>query len=289
MLWQGNSRSEAGFSPINVTAAVAVIALVAVLIWQTVNPTSAANGNSGAQNWNARNTGTGDAQAIGNEAATASSSARDAANVTSSDLLAAPGSAQAGPNDFSQVGTDAFGQLIGTYVALKQSGAYTSAQGDRIASNVADALQADVAYAPYAESDITTDPDTSFARMLRYRSDLRVALAPLLDNSRNELEIFGHYIETRDPNDLAQLKTVAGRYRKAAENTVRVTTPRDAVSYHLSIVNALLQFGTTLDAMIQNANDSMATLALLRAYNTAEENVFVSFNSLASYEKRKIP
>ena len=123
--------------------------------------------------------------------------------------------------------------------------------------------------------------------MLAYRADLQIALQPLLSNSEPELEIFGRNIESQDKNDLKRLGEVATNYREAAANMKEVTVPRDALTYHMAVVNSLIEFASTLEAMAKNADDSMATLALLRAYNDGEQAVLTSFDSLARYQRQK--
>ncbi len=125
--------------------------------------------------------------------------------------------------------------------------------------------------------------------MIRYRSDLREAFAPLLKNTESELEMYAKYVETSDPIHLERLSSAAQNYREAARNTARVTVPRDAINYHLSILNAMAQFAATLDAMAKNADDPFSSVALLRNYNSAEESMLVSFDSLKNYYGQKLP
>lgn len=195
---------------------------------------------------------------------------------------------EAGPNDFSNTESDVFGQLFGTYISLKNSGTYTEEKGADLANRIAEATVAQVEYTPIARSEIKTDSDVSRERVLAYRNDLQTALAPFLTKSESELGIFNSYVQTGDKHNLELLADAAGKYRKTVSLLSAVTVPQDAIDYHLGITNSLLQFAVTLDAMIKNADDPMATLALLRTYNSAEDSVYTSFSSLASYEKRKI-
>lgn len=272
LLWRGASGIT--FSPLTITAAFFVLILLAAIGWRATRTIETTNTGAfsgtgttyGAQNQNAYGASAGDTAIVGTAHATSS-----------------------GPNDFSNVQGDVFGQLFGTYVALKTSGAYTEEKGASVANTIAESTYAPISYPAVASSDIKTDADVSYKRMLAYRSDLQTALAPLLLNSESELGIFNRYVQTRDKHNLAVLGEVAGRYHKTVSLLSALTVPQDALDYHLGITNALLQFAVTLDAMIKNADDPMATLALLRTYNTAEESVYTSFNSLASYEKRKLP
>lgn len=274
-------RNRAGFSPIFVTAAISAIALLAALGWQAAETLQAKNSPATAV------VSSFGKNRVGNSISGTPQTAYPPLDANNAWLFNS--SAPADPNDLSQMGSQVFGQLISSYVALKQSGDYTQAQGEKIAKNIAETLQADVPYAPYQEKDIKTDPDASYKRMLAYRSDMRDALAPLLDNREAELEVFGRYIETKDKNSLAQLTQFTGKYREAAENAIKIIVPKDASSHHLRIINSLLRFAATLEQMVKYADDPMATLALLRTYNSAEEDVLTSFNALAMWEKQKTP
>ena len=277
---RGNAKVGAGqdsigikFSPIVIAAAFSVVILIAAIGWQATRSVETVNSGASAV--------PGKVYAVQNE---------DAYQGAWMDAVGGEGSAAlSGPNDFSQTQYDVFGELLGTYVALKTSGAYTEEKGADVANRIAEATVAAVTYTAVTKSDIKTDPDVSYNRMLAYRTDLQTALAPLLLNSESELGIFNRYVQTRDKYNLVVLGEVAGRYRKAVELLSAMTIPEDAIDYHVGIANSLLEFATTLDAMIKNADDPMAVLALLRTYNSAEEDVYTSFNSLASYEKRKIP
>lgn len=276
LLWQAKIRGAAGFSSIGASAVVAIVALLAVVGWQVTRTIQAEN--TGASPINAFLSGPGQILSEEDRGANGTSTSMGFASATSSR-----------PNDFSNIGNEAFGQLVGTYVALKKSGEYTPVQGEGVANDVASAIRARISYTPYKENDIKTDYDVSYKRVLAYRSDLREALAPLLLNTEPELDILARYIDMHDKNDLKTLGEVAERYKEAADNASRITVPKDASSYHIGTLNALLQFAVTLESFVKNAEDPMATLALLRTYNDAEKDVFTSFDALASYQRRKMP
>jgi len=272
LLWKDSMGIK--FSPIVITAAFSVLIFLTAIGWQATRTLETSNAGAFAAGKGYANQNQG---MYGAGAGT--------------DTVSAGGTsaASSGPNDFSHTESDVFGQLLGTYAALKSAGTYTAEKGASIASSIAEATVAPVSYTALTSSDIKTDVDISSARTLTYRSNVQTALAPLLLNSESELGIFNDYVQTHDKHTLAVLGEVTGRYHKTVSLLSALSVPQDALDYHLGITNSLLQFATTLDAMIKNADDPMATLALLRTYNTAEQEVYASFNALASYEKRKIP
>ncbi len=189
----------------------------------------------------------------------------------------------------AMIGPMVMAQLVGQYAGLQDRGTYSSASAQAAAEGVASNMRAALSYKTYGVSDIKTDADTSYARMLAYRADLRDALAPLLKNSSPELELFARYIETSDSVYLTQLQAASQNYRDAIALVAAMTVPRDAVNYHRSILNAMAQFAATLDGMASHGNDALASSALLRNFNAAEQDMYVSFDALGAYYGQKKP
>lgn len=284
----GFCRRKAGFAPILVTAAVSVLALLMVAGWETNRTLQekdkethfVAERSSGSQKaplfiTNSGGTDAGSAAYFGSYLNTRALSEDGAA-------------AQAGPRDLSQLGVNVANQIVETYVALKQAGEYTPEQGEEATRAIASSFQAQISYPRLGEKDLKTDDDTSYERMLAYRSDMQTALQPLLENKEPEIEIFGLYAETHDKSYLTKLGEVSARYKQAVENMKRVVVLKDAVSYHSAVANSLLHFSAALDQMIKYADDPIASLALVSTYNDAERDVLTSFNALARYQKMKI-
>ncbi len=144
-----------------------------------------------------------------------------------------------------------------------------------------------ITYRNFTTSDIQTDQDTSAERALSYRSDLQTAFAPLLLNKEFELTIFAHYVDSKDPGDLQKLRSAAVNYRSAIMNASKVIVPEDAAPAHVAVLNALGRFAATLDTMVDNAKDPVASVALLKTYTAAQEGVLASFNSIGAYAAQK--
>lgn len=187
------------------------------------------------------------------------------------------------PDGLSNIGGNVLGTLVGSYVAMKEAGIYTPSRGQDVAESIAKDLRADISYRLFSENDIKSDADISFSRMLSYRSDLRIALEPLLKNPAYELEVFASYLDTKDTSHLEDLRNIAQNYRAATESAVNILVPEDAVPYHLAILNALSEFEAVLEKMTANADDPYATAALLRTFGGAEANMLLSFDALAGY------
>lgn len=252
---------NAGFSPIFVTAGVSLAVLLGVAAWQIGG---AFQERGEATSYVASSEG--------------SDQSIDAAAATST-LYTDDGT--------TPLGSAVLDGLIGKYFSLQEQGLYTPEVGAKTAEKLAESLTAPLSYRTYAAADIETTADTSYARMLAYRNDLQMSLAPLLKNTEPEYEIFAYYVSTKDPKNLEKLRAAAQNYRAAASATARVVPPKDALPQHLAVLNALERFAVALETLAANADDPFAAVVVLRAYNQAETNVLTSFASLAKYYREK--
>jgi hypothetical protein len=207
--------------------------------------------------------------------------------IAGTETTSGSGTAASDADGISNIAGNVTGVLIDSYTTLAGSGGYTREQGEAVAEDVAESLRAHVSYTAYSGNDLKVDADTSYARMLAYRNDLRIALEPLLKNTEAEYATFARYVDTGDAKYLVQLKNAAGNYRAAAENAAKLTVPADALPHHVGILNSLSEFAAMLDALADHGDDPFASVALLRTYNTAEQNVFLSFDAIARYARNK--
>lgn len=198
-------------------------------------------------------------------------------------------SATSSNDSVSMIGPQVMAQLLGNYIGLNADGKYSLEAAAKAAESIAPNVRATVSYQPYDLSDFKTDDATTYDRMLTYRADLRIALAPLLENKESELEVYGRYIESADPAHLATLKVMAQNYRAAVSLAAAVVVPKDAVGYHRSVVNAMVEFATVLDSLADHGDDAFASVALLRTYNDAEQKLLTSFDALTRYYAQKQP
>lgn len=194
-----------------------------------------------------------------------------------------------GADPVAMITPQVLAQLLGRYSSLVESGSFSEETGAEAAAQIAPNVRALVTYVPYVKAAIKISSDTSYNRMLTYRSDMQEALKPLLSNTRAEYEIYGSYIETGDAKELRELKRVAKNYSDAASGAVKVVVPEDAAATHLELVNALTHFAATLDSLATHADDPIGSVALLRTYNDTELAVVTSFDKYAKYARSKLP
>ena len=256
------SSGEAGFSPIFVTAAVSLVVLLAVAGWQI---DSALRVRGDATSYVATGDGSG---------------------VPAGDDSAARPALSSG-DETTPLGSAVLDGIVEKYLSLQQQGLYTPEVAAKTAEKMAEGLVVPLSYRTYTAADIPVAADTSYARMLAYRGDLQVSLAPLMKNTEPEYEIFAYYVSTKDTKNLEKLRAAAQNYRAAAGATARVVPPKDALSYHIGVLNALEEFAVALDTLAANADDPFAAVVVLRTYNQAETNVLTSFASLAKYYREK--
>lgn len=185
------------------------------------------------------------------------------------------------------MGDNVAGALYGGYLSLKQYGSYTTAQGDELAQNVVANIRAPLLEAPLTVDDIKTR-ENSDAATLAYRTELRVALAPMITEDPPEIEYYAYYVSTKDASWLPKLSAAAEKYRAARTNMLAVATPEDAVPEHLRALNALGAYAETLDRLSRFASDTFAAVALLKTMNETEEEMLAAFDALAQYYVRTI-
>ena len=261
-------------TPMGLIAALAVCVLLGTAFWKTTSV--------------ARN----DAQAL---SYTATSSAPIDEAALQQEMLLLGLATQIDPNANTEsdpvalIGPLVVAQLAGSYAGLQDSGKISATSLTNSAESIAKNVRAAVTYKTYSVTDIKTDDDTSYEGMLRYRSDLRVAFAPLLLNTVNELELYAAFIESGDRIYLDYLSRASANYHEAIEKTAAVAAPKDAAIYHRDVLNALSAFAAILDSMVTHSTDVLAQAALLRSYNDAEQGVYDSFNALARYYGTKRP
>ena len=200
---------------------------------------------------------------------------------------ASPNATSSTAEQIAEIGTTTIGQLVSYYEYLNQNNAYTPDRGATIAASIAPTVDAKIPYGMHTIESIESTTDTSKNSVIAYRQALQTSLAPLKKNPGYELDIYNNYLQTKDELYMSQLKTMAANYHTAVNLTTKVTPPRDAVTIHVDILNSLTQFGTTLDFMIQNVDNPVTSLALLRAYDRAEQDMFDAFSGINSYYLKK--
>ncbi len=254
--------SSRGFSPILLTAIISIAVFLAIAGWQI--------------------------QTAVQQKRLATTFVATSATIESSEEKSAPTDLEnvARP-PFSPVGESVIGQMVGAYNGLAESSGYTPAKGEEIAKTIAGSLIADIPYKKRSTVEIRVDADTSYARTEQYGEELRVALAPLRKNTQPEFEIFAYYIETKDVSQLALLQSTAEDYRAAARAAAVIIVPLDIVPHHVDLINSLEKFASTLDALAVHADDPFATVAVLRAYNQAENDIMTASTLLAKYYQSK--
>ncbi len=177
--------------------------------------------------------------------------------------------------------------LATTYTTLKRNGTYTPERSAQLAEQIGSSIDVPITYKIFGVTDIKTDNDISYARMLTYREALQKSFEPLMRNKNPEINLLRAYVENKDPSALIALGDASKNYKLAYTKTAQVIPPIDAITEHLGVLNALSQFTATLDQLVAHADDSLAEAALLNSYMQAQQNMFTSFNDLYKYYKSK--
>ena len=269
-----NERSyKSGFSAISMSAMLSLLVLVGAIGWKI---------DQAFQNKNTALTVVASAAVAGHSGIPDNNPSANYLNGISS-----TGSSSINPYDPSQIGDNVAATLASDYTLLQANGTYSTTTAAQTAEALGKNLKASVSYKMYAATDIKTDSNTSYARMLSYRTDLQTSLAPLLKSTTPELDMLTKYVQTNDQTYLTQLRQAADTYKLAAAASAQVVVPADAVPVQLGILNAMQEFAATLDQMAANANDPFTEATLINTYMQAQSDMFSSFNNLYGYYKSK--
>ena len=174
-------------------------------------------------------------------------------------------------------------RLISEYMTLKRTGAYTDERGTSIGEKLAGSINQVTPFEPRVITDFVSDPDTSYERVLAYRSEMQEVFSPLLSLEEAEFVVYGKFIQDRDKSALESLLKTADIYESVANEAAQIVVPEDALDEHLDVVNSIAFYAAVLRDMVRYSYDSVASFALLRTYAQAEEYVFTTFNTLSSY------
>lgn len=192
-------------------------------------------------------------------------------------------------NSFTLAMENTVGALYSGYLSLKQQGIYSSETSAKLGREVAAGMTIPTTFTPYDVHDLRISDDTSIEGVLRYRSTMRDALAPLITDDAPEFELFARFVQTKDRAWLGEIAAAAARYSDAETKMLTVLVPKDATPEHLRALNALGTYARTLEMMSRVAvDDSFAALTILKTQNNDEEQLLRSFDVLAQYYVRKV-
>jgi hypothetical protein len=273
-----NKRSySGGISGIGMTAVLSVTALTAVVGWK------------GIEYFQNRNAGmTVIAHAVGEHSGIPIDN--QSSNSAALGTLGSGSNATSDPLAASVITNNIADALANEYAMMQSNGTYSTSTATAMSEQLGEKLKASVIYKTYTTSDIKADPrgsNTSYARMLSYRAALQGSLAPLLKNKSSELDMLTSYVQSNDPKYLTALTQAADNYKLAANESALIVVPSDAIGVQAGILNAMNEFGATLDQMVTSANDPFAEATLLNTYMQAQSDMFGSFNDLYTYYKSK--
>ena len=273
-------RNHGGFFGLGITAALSVLILLGATAWKITDAIHAHNETLSVSS-------TGSTDRI---SATGAQNPSSYASTNNGSSQSSTATAADDPYAPAHIGDNVASVLAADYQIMQKSGTYTAEQKAHVAQALGANLKASVAYKSYTSDSIKTDrpaSDTSYARMLTYRTDLQSSLASLMKNTTPEIDLLTKYVQTNDPTYLTEIQKVSGNYKLAVAKTALVVAPGDAGAVHIGILNAMQEFAATLDQMVASANDPFTEATLINTYMQAQQDMFSSFNNLYGYYKSK--
>ncbi len=167
--------------------------------------------------------------------------------------------------------TGSIGARIASQVAsLKENGEYTPEKGLAIADAVLNEVSATASFTPYPESSFAPTVPPTADNVRTYSSVMQTALSPLTELPGTDFILFANYLYSGKTDSLDEMRRRATLYSSIARSLILIRAPRDIATDHQRLANGLLYFQSVTTQMTQRADDPLATLALIRAYNEAE-------------------
>lgn len=172
-------------------------------------------------------------------------------------------------------------RLLTFYTSMKSSGTYTPEAGFDLAEELSSKLDVALAFKPF----LTAEAKTKQKSKEVYATEVRKTLAPLYAFDEPDIGVYARYLQNGDQKALGDLLLHAESYARTAEKLMLVAPPPDIVDDHVELANALSYFAVVLNAMVTYADDPMASLSLLRTYNSAEQYLGFTLGVLERYYK----
>ncbi len=176
------------------------------------------------------------------------------------------------------------GLLLSNYLALKQSGQPLS-KDDALAI-----VQSIPAYDPpeqtaprvYSLSDVRASAQSDEKALREYGNDVGALLSvPEGDEVKNELIVLVSFMQTGDETTfLRDLKEVIAQYDYVLAGLLQISVPKNIVSAHLGIINALSLVRSTVNDFHSFTEDPLLALSVFTTYNESTTRRGEAFRAL---------
>ncbi len=180
--------------------------------------------------------------------------------------------------------TDALAiNLFKNYLSKKQGGQTLTPEDEQAVVNAV-AASGNVATKPtvYAAGDVSVT-GTSSSTLAAYNRALSAALAPVLSIKEYELLTLQNAISGQDPNGMMTYKHDVALYGESIRALVSMNVPRDALSAHVGLLNALSGMKATLADLETIATDPLVAFVAMSGYEAREAALNQSFRTLGSF------
>lgn len=139
----------------------------------------------------------------------------------------------------------------------------------------------------YTEGEITVIADSSEIALRTYAEAVGKAIKENSVQNENELSILEDALSKKDAEQLAKLDPTLASYRAIIDAILAVPTPRETLTLHLSLVNALSTTLTTIETFRNALTDPVAALIGINQYLAVAKSLKSSFEGAASWYENK--
>lgn len=176
--------------------------------------------------------------------------------------------------------------FMGQYLILKQSnGSVTPAEATAIAQNALSSADYTKAVGvQYTAKDLNINSQTSKETAQKYMNDGVQMLTKYSSvKSADPLAILNTATKSGKDSDLAKLDPIIAGYDGIILNSLKMTVPSDAVTFHLALLNAISNVEANIKAMRASFTDPVTTFAALSVYKKHLYEIGVAMQGVNNY------
>ncbi len=174
-----------------------------------------------------------------------------------------------------------------TTAYMKQNNITDPATQQDTINGLLDAEASKIAIKLYTEKDLTVSTKEDRASLITYRDTIAgiATQAASYNFADGDLEIVGTYNTSKNSKDLLPLKKKAGQVDTIIKKMLATTVPRSAVTLHLTALNRLSAYKTTLEGLSAVDTDPVRSTLVARQYQNTVDLVAKSLLRFDDYFK----
>lgn len=171
--------------------------------------------------------------------------------------------------------------LVSRYATLAQAGIpVTSEQITKMADSLVQQKPNSPTPKYYSQTDIHVTLENSTTAVRNYGNSMGSVFASQSDDTNNELLVLGSFGQTGNLEKLDELREVVQNYNNIISSLLIIPVPPRFAATHVALLNTLSAVSANLEGMVENSDDALAVLILLRDYTRTSASFVSTFQNL---------